>query len=345
MPSASTIRLQIETALAHRIPTALSPAPKVIRPVYPTGISAIDVLLDGGLPVGAITEMTGPECSGRTSLALSFLAGISRSGSVAAWIDVSDAWDPESAASSGVELSRVLWVRCGVLPRSNTATNRDPFRLPKQYMLPPPIKKGLHGGGFGPHPRTEVKGLSNAVSELFRHSAIAPRCAEPQPRMKPQKQLIPPVSPSPACIRQSIPGPCKPWAKIEQALRVVDLLLQAGGFAAVVLDMAGIAPEYASRVPLATWFRYRAAAERTRASLLLLTQYPCAKSSSELLLRFKPGVPCQDETTVFTGMEYRLEVERRRFNQPESNIVEIRKPPTSEKSTHWHVRATCAGER
>ena len=57
----------------------------------------------------------------------------------------------------------------------------------------------------------------------------------------------------------------KPWARIEQALRVTDLLLQAGGFSAIVLDMASIAPEYVSRVPLATWFRYRAAAERTQA--------------------------------------------------------------------------------
>ena len=62
-------------------------------------------------------------------------------------------------------------------------------------------------------------------------------------------------------------SPSKPWARIEQALRVTDLLLQAGGFSAIVLDMAGIAPEHVSRVPLATWFRYRAAAERTQAEL------------------------------------------------------------------------------
>jgi len=77
----------------------------------------------------------------------------------------------------------------------------------------------------------------------------------------------------------------KPWAKIEQALRVTELLLQGGGFSAIVLDMGSIWPEYASRVPLATWFRYRAAAEQTQASILLLTQHPCAKSSAELLLR------------------------------------------------------------
>jgi len=68
MASAATIRLQIETALAHRIPSALTPRPKVIRPVAPTGVAAIDAMLDAGLPIGALTEMVGPESSGRTAV-------------------------------------------------------------------------------------------------------------------------------------------------------------------------------------------------------------------------------------------------------------------------------------
>jgi hypothetical protein len=108
----------------------------------------------------------------------------------------------------------------------------------------------------------------------------------------------------------------KPWARIEQALRVTDLLLQAGGFSAIVLDMASIAPEHVSRVPLATWFRYRAAAERTRASVLLLTQHSCAKSSSGTAAAVQPGEARMTmKRTVFTGIEHRLEVERRRFAQ------------------------------
>ena len=345
MPSASTIRLQIEASLAQRIPSALSPPPKAIRPLVSTGVADVDALLHGGLPVGAITEMSGPECSGRTSLALSFLSSITCGGSVAAWIDVSDAWDPESAASAGVELARVLWVRCGVLLKQNSAPEREAFRLPEQYLVSPLIKKGLHGGGFGPHPRTETKGLPHAVTELFHPSVIAPRCAEPQTKLKPEKELISPVSPRPARNNPTRASAGRPWSRIEQALRVTDLLLQAGGFAAIVLDMAGVAPEYASRVPLATWFRYRAAAERTRTSLLLLTQHACAKSSSELSLRFQPGVPLREEATVFTGMEYQLEVERRRFNPQPCNLVEIRKPPKSEQIGNWRSQTTWAGAR
>ena len=108
-------------------------------------------------------------------------------------------------------------------------------------------------------------------------------------RRRSKEAFAQPVQSRPANRAAVRAASAKPWARMEQALRAADLLLQAGGFAAIVLDMAGIAPECATRVPMATWFRYRAAAERTQASLLLLTQSPCAKSSAELLLRFAAG--------------------------------------------------------
>src|ERR1700728_1316169 len=109
MPSAHLLRLQIETALANRIPSALTPAPRVVRPTAPTGIAALDDELGGGLPIGAITELAGPECSGRTSLALSFVAGLTQAGRVCAWVDVSDMLHPECAAAAGIDLDRLLW--------------------------------------------------------------------------------------------------------------------------------------------------------------------------------------------------------------------------------------------
>lgn len=345
MPTASSIRLQIEATLAHRIPSALTPQPRTIRPAVPTGIAALDTLLEGGFPVGAITEMVGPQCSGRTSAALAFLAGMTQAGNVAAWIDVNDVLDPESAAAAGVELARLLWVRCGVIPKPDAARPSETFQLADKYWTAPPAMKGLHGGGCGGHPRGKVMGLSKAVSAFLRPEAIAPRCAEPQPRAKPMREQPIPAVMQPTLKSDWRSRPAKPWARIEQALRVADLLLQAGGFAALVLDMAGIAPEYAARVPLATWFRYRAAAERTQACLLLLTQHPCAKSSSELLLRFHPGMPSSEEATVLAGMAYRIEVERRRFNQSTSNLVAIRKSVQRENGTSWHSRTLWAGVR
>jgi len=352
MSSATAIRLQIEAALAARIPSALTPLPRIIRPVSPTGVDEANELLNGGLPIGAISEFVGPESSGRTSLALSFVAQVISTGSVCAWIDVGDALSPECAAAAGIDLQRLLWVRCGVTTKPRQISEAT-FRLPEKYLDPPENKKkGLHGGGFGPHPRTEVKGLSAAVGNFLHHpESLAPRCAEPQPRPERHREQVSAVSPQPPAWQKQGAQSLKPWVRnkpwtrIEQALRVADLLLQAGGFAAIVLDMAGIAPEFASRVPMATWFRYRAAVERSQTSLLLLTQHPCAKSSGELLLRFQPGEECRHETTVFSGVKYRVEMERRRFTESPTNVVSIRKPPCRETGATWSSRSTWAGAR
>ena len=59
MPSAAVLRLEIEHALERRFPAALTPAPRTIREVAATGIAAVDGLMGGGLPVGAISELTG----------------------------------------------------------------------------------------------------------------------------------------------------------------------------------------------------------------------------------------------------------------------------------------------
>jgi recombination protein RecA len=345
MPCTAAIRLQIEAGLAHRIPSALTPAQSITREALPTGIRDIDELLSGGLPVGALSEIVGPECSGRTSLALSLVAQMTGAGSVCAWVDVSDSLHPESAAATGVNLSRLLWVRCGVADAQGGQKAERGFSVPEKYFVPPPVRKGLHGGGFGPHPRSEVKGLSEAVSGFFHAEMIGPRCAEPQARKKPEKESVDAVRPKAKSVGRKAPYEprVKPWERIEEALRVTDLLLQAGGFSAIVMDMGGIAPEYASRVPLATWFRYRAAVERSHAVLLLLTQHPCAKSSAGLVLRLEVGNALEKESTVFFGMEYHAEVVRERFIPAAAPVVPMRKPPQSERSLEWHSRTCWTG--
>jgi recombination protein RecA len=345
MLSAFTLRSQIENALAHRIPSALTPAPKIIRSVMPSGINSIDNLLDGGLPLGAITEIVGSESSGRTSCALSFLAQVTQDAKVCAWVDVSDTLHPESAAAVGVELKRLLWVRCGVSSVSELQCPQSGFKLPEKYLIPKPIKKNLHGGGFGPHPCSEVKGLSDAVKGFLHFEAIAPRCAEPQRRIKIERE---PFEPNLSMLIKSnyrLATSGKPWSRIEQALRVTDLLLQAGGFSAIVLDMGSIAPEFALRIPMATWFRYRAAAEKTQACILLLTQHTCARSSAGLVLRLQSSNALQQETTVFAGIEYQAEISRQRFVQNPSNVIPLRKPPQSVNIADWQTRTTWAGCR
>jgi len=87
-----------------------------IRPAPETascGIAQVDAL-SGGLPRGCLTEVCGPESSGRTSLLLSALAVATRREEICTLIDASDAFHPHSAAAAGVNLERLLWIRCGV---------------------------------------------------------------------------------------------------------------------------------------------------------------------------------------------------------------------------------------
>jgi hypothetical protein len=343
MLSASTVRFQIESALAHRIPSALTPVARTIRPVVETGIKALDVLLHGGLPVGAITELVGPDCSGRTSVAASFLAQLTQASKVCAWIDVSNSFDPVAATATGVDLDRLLWVRCGA-SEATAQRSSQKFRIMEKYLVPPIPKKGMHGGGCGSHPRSEVKGLSEAVGGLLGSEAVAPRCAEPLTRVRPQQKTFE-ASYQNCSATVKTPIAAKPWPRIEQALRTADLLLQAGGFSAVVLDLASLAPKFVSRVPLATWHRYRLASETTRSSILLLTQHPCAESSAELLLRLQPSDALYDEETVFTGTKSHVEVVRKRINEAPSNVVPFRRPPQSANTASWLCRTPWAGQR
>ena len=344
MPLASIVRTQIETALSQKIPSALTLAPKMIRPVAETGIESLDEVLKGGLPVGAISELVGPECSGRTSTALSFLARITQTGKVCTWIDVSDSLDPASASAAGVDLSRLLWVRCGVRPNA-VPQPKSHFALPNKYLVPPPVKKGLHGGGCGSHPRGETKGLSQAVSGLLQSESFTPRCADLHRRTRQRQDPFESAYHQGLMQTPRVSPPSRPWSRIEQGLRTTDLLLQGGGFSAIVFDMGSLGPEFVSRVPLATWFRYRAAAERTQSSILLLTQYGCAKSSAELLLRLRPGRAICDDATVFSGIELYVEVVRRRFAEDSVKVIPLRKPPQSATAASWQSRTTWAGRR
>jgi hypothetical protein len=65
---------------------------------------------------GGITEIVGGPSSGRTSLLVACLRDVTRRGAIAALVDTDHVFDPSGAARAGVELSRVLWVRCGRRP-------------------------------------------------------------------------------------------------------------------------------------------------------------------------------------------------------------------------------------
>lgn len=277
MPSATALRLEIEHALERRFPAALTPAPRTIREFAPTGIAAVDELMGGGLPVGAISELTGMTSSGRTSLALAFVARRTAEARACAWVDVNDAFDPESAAANGVRLKQLLWMRC-----------RD-----------------VAGAEFTAGRTARSANTGMAGKRGMRTS----------------------------------------WTRLEQGLRATDLLLQAGGFAAIVLDLGDTAPEQGSRIPLATWFRFRQAAERTRCSLVVLEQRIYAQSAAAVVLECEARGAEQSGGTVLRGFKFAVRRGRERFAPVE---IGTRKPPaaTWQADAAWNAGVNAdAGKR
>ena len=83
------------------------------EPKLATGVAGLDELLGGGIPRGGLSELTGPFSSGKTSLLFSILAQATSDREAVAYIDAFDCFDPEFARRAGIDLERLLWVRCG----------------------------------------------------------------------------------------------------------------------------------------------------------------------------------------------------------------------------------------
>ena len=110
---------------------------------------------------------------------------------------------------------------------------------------------------------------------------------------------------------------------------------------AVVLDLGDIPAEAANRIPLATWFRYRSAADRTRTAFVLLTRYACAQSSAEVLLKTSVSMP--ETASVMGAIPFAVELVRQRF-RPETNIFATRKKPP-QRAAAWSAQPAWVRDR
>jgi hypothetical protein len=133
------------------------PAPQMVS----SGVREIDALT-GGLPRGCLTEICGPASSGRTSVLLAALAAATRRQEVYALVDISDAFNPHSAAAAGVDFERLLWVRCGGnkqrtgSPQRHRDTEKTEKNENSRRQIEKPIEQALRvtdlllqSGGFG----------------------------------------------------------------------------------------------------------------------------------------------------------------------------------------------------
>ncbi len=155
-------------------------------PAVTSGIAAFDQR--GGIPRAALTDLAGAPSSGRTSVLLSLFRHVTASGECCVLVDAQDSFDPQNAAEAGVDLARLLWVRC----------------------------RG-----------------------------------------------------------------------VEQTLKAGDLLVHAGGFSLVVLDLSGIEERLTRRIPAAVWFRLRRGAEQSGCALVVSGQHRLTGSCAQLQITLR----------------------------------------------------------
>jgi recombination protein RecA len=130
------------------------------------------------------------------------------------------------------------------------------------------------------------------------------------------------------------------WTNLDRALRATDLLLNAGGFQVVVLDLGDIHPQRVRRIPLATWYRYRLQAEKSQTLFLILTQTLCANGCASVVLRceeakeqWQSATENRDAWPLLTGFQYCISAERKRGLREEA--YSFAKKPVSSVEASW----------
>ena len=178
-------KAEIESNIATRFGDAFRLHEKTAPETLSSGVAAVDALT-GGLPRGAITEIFGPRSSGRTSLLYSALAYATAHDEICAVVDTSDVFAPHDAVTAGVDLERLLWIRCA--------------------------------------------------------------------------------------------------GNLEHAFKATDLLLHAGGFGLVILDIGDIAGKEARRIISSWWYRFRRTVENRATSILVISEEACTRSCAAVTL-------------------------------------------------------------
>ena len=182
-----------------------------------SNVGALDVCLRGGLPRGALSEISGPRSSGRTTLLWQLMAAATRRGELVAVVDTCDRLDVSSVTAAGIDLDRLLWIRgqsmTGLFDQASGQVGR-----------------GLGDGGRRPGDSTHA--LLDRV--------------------------------------------------VERAIKALNLVLQAGGFGVVALDLADVPHTVLRRIPFTTWLRVQRAIEGSETACVLVTPEPFARSAGGL---------------------------------------------------------------
>lgn len=231
-------KAELEAEIIGRFGKSLTLQEKNDATNLSTGIQSLDDLI-GGIPRGSLSEIFGSVSSGRTSLLSSMLAYATTHDEICALVDTHNVFAPVTAAAAGIDLDRLLWIRCG--------------------------------------------------------------------------------------------------ANIEHAFKTTDLLLHAGGFGLVVLDMADVAGKDAKRIISSWWYRFRRTVENKPSAIVVIASDSCVRSCAALSLELK-GLPewsCKNDRDLAKGKIYAWQ-ERKTA----SRFAGLNSPVNSRLVTHANLLQT-----
>jgi recombination protein RecA len=124
------------------------------------------------------------------------------------------------------------------------------------------------------------------------------------------------------------PGACRDLNQraLEQAIRALTLVLQAGNFGLVVFDVADAPPDAVRRLPFTTWMRLQRIIEGSQTACVLVGAEPMARSSAGLTLKFGiRNVECgmRFNGRLFDGLNVEARVVRARAREQEDVRVPL----------------------
>jgi hypothetical protein len=117
-----------------------------------------------------------------------------------------------------------------------------------------------------------------------------------------------------------VPGPSGLFDRtLDRALKALNLILQAGGFGIVAIDLADVPPMVLKRIPFTTWLRVQRAIEGSDTACVLVTPEPLARSAGGLTLTLSARATwagSSDQSRRFSGfdMNTRIVSPRRRVD-------------------------------
>jgi hypothetical protein len=258
LPRARVEALLREKKLDGTLTSAWSPEARTARAarLVSIGWPEIDAPLGGGFPRGECSEIVGARSTGRTTVLCALLAAATARGDLVALVDTCDRLDPLSAAGLGLDLDRLLWVR-GFAPEA-----------PDRGASPGRESPGRESPG------RESLGRKSASSKSASSKSTGKSPASAAPASRASQAI--------GSLREQVDLQAR---RLDRAIKAFGLILQAGGFGVVALDLADVPLPALRRLPFTTWRRLQRLLDGHETVGVLLAAEPLGRSARGVTLR------------------------------------------------------------